>query len=187
MKKIWNRNVLIVLMLGGLLFLAGCPDQPQEKNPNEEKALTLVEQQVFDQINRYRTGQGLSALVIDERIVSQARKHSRDMAQGVSTFSHNGFNDRIAATGISYLSAAENIAYNQGYSDPATTAVNGWLKSPGHLQNIRGNFNFTGIGVVKNEDGVNYFTQLFMLTTLTTESEPREKAGIGPDSGFGKT
>lgn len=175
MKIIRNRIVLVFLMLCGLFLLAGCPDQPQEQNPNGENGLTGLERQVFDQINRYRTSQGLSALVIDERIVSQARNHSRNMAQGVTAFSHNGFNQRISATGISYLSAAENIATNQGYSDPATIAVNGWLQSPGHLQNIRGNFNFTGIGVAQNEAGGYYFTQIFMLTTLTAQGEPPPK------------
>ncbi|HEX3048508.1 MAG TPA: CAP domain-containing protein [Bacillota bacterium] len=175
MKKIWNRNVLIFLMLCGLWFLAGCPDQPQEKNSNQDNSLNGIEQQVFDQINRYRTSQGLSALVIDDRIVSQARTHSEDMAQGVTAFSHEGFNDRIAATGISYLSAAENIATNQGYDDPATQAVDGWLKSPGHLQNIRGNFNFTGIGVAQNQAGGYYFTQMFMLTTLNSQGDAPSK------------
>jgi uncharacterized protein YkwD len=175
MKRIWNQNALAFLILCGLLFLVGCPDQPQEQNPNGETALTEIERQVFNQINQYRASQGLSALVIDDRIVSQARNHSEDMAQGVSGFSHEGFNDRIADTGINYLSAAENIATNQGYSDPATVAVKGWLRSPGHLQNIRGNFNFTGIGVAQNEAGEYYFTQLFMLTTLTSQGDPPSK------------
>jgi uncharacterized protein YkwD len=32
-------------------------------------------------------------------------------------------------TKINYLSAAENIAYNQGHKNPDQVAVNGWIKS----------------------------------------------------------
>lgn len=54
------------------------------------------------------------------------------------------------------------MAYNQGVQDPATTAVRGWLKSPGHLRNIRGDYTLTGIGVAVNNKGEIFFTQVFL-------------------------
>ncbi|MBE8989650.1 CAP domain-containing protein [Nostoc sp. LEGE 12450] len=120
-----------------------------------------VEQSVFNQINSYRTSQRLPALTRNSAIDNQARIHSQNMASGKVPFGHTGFSERIKATGISYTSAGENVAYNQGYTDPATKAVQGWLKSPGHLANIRGNFNKTGIGVASNSAGKVYFTQIF--------------------------
>jgi uncharacterized protein YkwD len=88
------------------------------------------------------------------------------MASGAVAFSHDGFSERVQAIAlvIPYSGAAENVAYNQGHSDPATKAVEGWLKSTGHLANIKGNYNRTGIGIAKNAKGEYYFTQIFILS-----------------------
>ncbi|MBD2388379.1 CAP domain-containing protein [Cylindrospermum sp. FACHB-282] len=121
-----------------------------------------IEASVFEQINQYRASQGLAALTRNSAIDTQARTHSKNMASGQVPFGHNGFQQRVQATGISYSAAAENVAYNQGVSDPATAAVQGWLKSSGHLANIKGNYNLTGIGVASNSQGRIYFTQIFL-------------------------
>ncbi len=55
--------------------------------------------------------------------------------------------------------AAENVAYG---NMTAAKVVDGWLHSPGHKKNIEGNYNLTGIGTVQREDGVIYFTQIFI-------------------------
>ncbi|MEH2178777.1 CAP domain-containing protein [Nostoc sp.] len=121
-----------------------------------------LEQSIFNQINNYRISQGLPALTRNAAIDNQVRIHSQNMANGTVPFGHTGFSERVKATRISYRAAGENVAYNQGYSDPATIAVQGWLKSSGHLANIRGNYNLTGIGVAKNSQGAIYFTQMFI-------------------------
>ncbi|MEH1864016.1 MAG: CAP domain-containing protein [Nostoc sp.] len=123
---------------------------------------TALEQSVFNQINNYRTSQGLAKLTRNAAIDNQARIHSQNMASGKVPFGHTGFSERIKAIGIPYRAAGENVAYNQGYSDPATIAVQGWLKSPGHLANIKGNYDKTGIGVASNSKGAIYFTQIFL-------------------------
>ena len=57
----------------------------------------------------------------------------------------------------------ENVATNQGFPDPAETAVQGWLDSPPHRENIEGDFNLAGVGIAENADGLFYFTQIFAL------------------------
>lgn len=104
---------------------------------------------------------------MDAQISAQARAHSQAMANGRIPFSHNGFEQRIKAIAraVPYSGAAENVSYSQGYRDPAAVAVNGWLKSPGHLKNIEGKYGangLTGIGVAKNAKGEVYFTQIFI-------------------------
>ncbi|MEB3337507.1 MAG: hypothetical protein VKJ46_08605 [Leptolyngbyaceae bacterium] len=37
------------------------------------------------------------------------------------------------------------------------------MKSPGHLKNIKGQYNLTGIGIAKDSQGKYYFTQIFIL------------------------
>jgi uncharacterized protein YkwD len=125
---------------------------------------TTLERAAFNRINTYRAQRGLPALVWNETIANQARIHSQNMAAGRVPFGHNGFAARISATRIPYSSAAENVAWNMGYADPAQQAAQGWFKSPGHEQNIRGNFNQSAIGVARNAKGQVYFTQLFIKT-----------------------
>ncbi|MDZ8224337.1 CAP domain-containing protein [Nostoc sp. ChiVER01] len=134
-----------------------------------------LEEAVFKQINDYRVSQGLKKLTRNSAIDNQARIHSQDMAQGKVPFGHTGFSERVKAVGIPYSSAGENVASNYGYSDPVTTAVQGWLKSPGHLANIRGNFENTGIGVVVSNNGTNeiFFTQIFFTPKTTSATTPK--------------
>jgi uncharacterized protein YkwD len=124
----------------------------------------VIEESVFQQINDYRASQGLPAFTRNVAIDEQARTHSRNMANGTVPFDHSGLEQRIQSIGIAYSAASENIAHNQGYSDPATQAVKSWLDSPEHLANIKSNYNLAGIGVANNSQGEVYFTQIFLRT-----------------------
>jgi hypothetical protein len=123
---------------------------------------TNLEKSVFNQINQYRAKKGLKQLNLSEKISHQARIHSQNMATGKVPFSHQGFEQRVMAIPLKYSSAAENVAYNTGYSSPANEAVSGWLKSPGHLKNLQGKYNLTGVGVATNDKGEVYLTQIFL-------------------------
>ena len=127
-------------------------------------SLNNLEQSIHQQINEYRQSQNLPPLSLNSTISQQARLHSQAMAEGNIPFSHEGFDGRIAEISqtIPYSSVAENVATNQGYANPARQAVSGWLDSPGHYKNIVGNYDLTGIGVVENEVGEYYFTQIFL-------------------------
>ena len=122
-----------------------------------------LERSVVQQINQYRQQKGLGALRTNSTITQQARRHSQNMASS-GILSHDGFDGRVAAINktIRYRSAAENVAYNAGFSNPVAQAVTGWLNSPGHLENIVGNYSLTGVGVAKNSRGEYYFTQIFI-------------------------
>jgi uncharacterized protein YkwD len=125
---------------------------------------STLEKLVFEQINQYRVSQGLSKLTLNASISQQARIHSQNMAQGVVKFSHHGFEQRIKSIPLKYNSAAENVAFNIGYSEPSKQAVIGWLNSPGHLKNIHGQYTLTGVGVATNAKGEVYLTQIFLNT-----------------------
>jgi uncharacterized protein YkwD len=125
---------------------------------------SAMEQAILTQVNAYRQSKGLSPLVNDSRVTDQARRHSENMAAGRTPFGHTGFQDRVKAIAkvIPYQGAAENVAYNMGYKDPVTQAVQGWIKSTGHRQNMEGKYDLSGIGVAKNAKGEYYFTQVFI-------------------------
>ena len=139
--------------------------QPNNLAANNNNGIGDLERLTHQQINQYRISRNLPPLKLDKSISQQARIHSQNMAQDKVPFSHEGFEGRIASVSstISYRSAAENIAYNQGYRDPVERAVAGWIKSPGHHKNMIGNYNLTGIGMAKNSQGEYYFTQIFVL------------------------
>ena len=123
-----------------------------------------LEKLVFEEINKYRTSQGLSELILNTTITQQARIHSQNMANGRVQCGHHGFEKRVQAIPLKYIGAAENVAFNVGYSDPVKQAVIGWLNSPGHLKNIQGKFKLTGVGVSTNAKGEVYMTQIFINT-----------------------
>ncbi|MGK7931305.1 MAG: CAP domain-containing protein [Microcystaceae cyanobacterium] len=134
-------------------------------NNNNNASLIELEQEINRQVNQYRLSQQLPPLKMNARISQIARVYSQKMASKQATFSHDGFDQRVKAMqrSIPLRSAAENLAYLKGYPDLATTAVQGWINSPGHQKNMVGDFNVTGIGIAKNAAGEYYFTQLFLL------------------------
>jgi uncharacterized protein YkwD len=136
---------------------------PPSKTKNPSRFATL-EQAIHAQVNQYRQSQNLPPLKFDPRISEVARGHSQAMANGKVPFSHDGFDQRVdaIAKSIPYRSVAENLAFNEGFRDPVSQAVEGWLNSPGHLKNIQGDFDLTGVGVVKTAQNRYYFTQLFI-------------------------
>ena len=125
---------------------------------------TDLEKAIFNKINQYRVSKKLPKLKLNAKISKQARIHSQNMAKHQVPFSHNGFAKRVNTISISYKSAAENLAFNSGYDDPAEEAVKGWIKSSGHLKNIKGKYNLTGVGVAVNQEGEYFLTQIFILS-----------------------
>jgi uncharacterized protein YkwD len=128
-----------------------------------------MENKVKVLVDAERAKLGLAPLDMNETLRLIAREHSQDMASR-NYFSHvspEGIQpaDRITAAGLSYGAVAENIASNRGLPDPAAFAVQSWMTSPGHRNNILdamgGGFTQTGVGIAKRSDGTFFFTQIF--------------------------
>jgi uncharacterized protein YkwD len=126
-----------------------------------------VEKQTFKLINAYRDRNGFPPLHWNDKIADIARAHSRDMATGDVDFGHGGFDDRVdklKSLIAGFEGAGENVFYASNSDDIADRAVQGWLHSPHHLRNIRGDYNFSGIGVWRGKNGDIFFTQIFLKT-----------------------
>lgn len=86
--------------------------------------------------NNHRQSLGLSSLKLNNKLVQAAQNHSEWMNQH-NNLSHNeGVNDpgdRLIKVGYDWAVYGENIA--MGYAN-ASAVFAGWLKSPGHRQNI---------------------------------------------------
>ncbi len=120
------------------------------------------EQKMLQLVNEERIRDGKKALVWDEKLAVVARAHSIDMFKR-GYFSHQNPDgqspfDRMAAAGITYQSAGENLAYAAN----VTLAHSGLMRSPGHRANIlEEDFGKVGIGVIDGGIYGKMFTQNF--------------------------
>ncbi len=137
----------------------------------ERKPVTVfdLERKAFELLNYQREIQGLCRLDWNDEMAEIARLHSQDMAVK-SYFSHTGsdgsqVNERADQRGVrNWQAIGENIAYNRGFENPVEFAVERWLKSPSHKQNLlNGQWKESGVGIAVTADGTYYFTQVFVL------------------------
>lgn len=135
--------------------------QDETANSAQNTSVSAIEKAVIDLTNVERQKAGLKPLQIDEKLMASARQKSADMSKN-NYFDHNSPTlgspfDLMKANGVTYRSAAENIAMGQR---TAEEVVKAWMESPGHRQNIlTPEFTHIGIGFVQNG---NYWTQQFI-------------------------
>jgi uncharacterized protein YkwD len=135
--------------------------------PSFAAAATSVERRAFDLINEQRIASGEQAFVWDADLTRMARLHSEHMLE-------QNFFDHVGPDGKDMLARAhaceiygwrvlgENIAFNQGFDDPAAFAVERWMRSSKHRTNIlNAQFSRSGLGVALARDGRIFFTQVF--------------------------
>ena len=120
------------------------------------------EAQMFALVNQARLANGLAPFTLDAALADVARRHSADMvARGY--FGHinpDGLDpfERMAAAGITYTSAAENI----GWAGDATLAHNALMSSPAHRTNLLNpQLGRIGVGIVRKDSMHIMVTQLF--------------------------
>jgi uncharacterized protein YkwD len=148
---------------------------------------TEMEKHVHALVNLERTKNGLTALMFDASISAVARKYSEDMAKR-DYFNHVSpegatLADRFRVGGVQVgrFGCGENIFkcpqvkvsyYNRSgvlvseeyysQSEIDELAVKGWMKSPGHRDNILNrNWSAEGIGIAISAGGDVYVTQDF--------------------------
>lgn len=131
---------------------------------HDHSALQSIEWEVVELVNQERAKRNLKPLRADDKLSVVARMKSKDMAEK-NYFSHDSPTygspfDMMKKHGISFKSAAENIAAGQ---TTAQQVVTGWMNSEGHRENILNpNFDTIGVGYVKGGSNGHYWTQLFI-------------------------
>lgn len=173
--RIW---ALGAAALATLLCVAspGVPAQERQR-----PSASALEAQAHRRINAHRRAKGLPPLEYDARIAAAARRHSEAMAAGKVRMGHEGFEARgnRIAEAIPLKAMAENVGFNTYPVDRAVPeAVSGWLASPGHRENIEGDYDLTGIGVARGPRGAWYYTQIFVK-----RSSPRSNSLRNPTIG----
>lgn len=115
---------------------------------------------IVELVNEERAKAGLSSVTLD---VAACRAAQIRAVEIVKSFSHTRPDGRSFATalqeqGINYRMSGENIAWGQRSPEQVMEA---WMNSAGHRANIlKESFTHIGVGYYQ-ENGVNYWTQLF--------------------------
>lgn len=122
-----------------------------------------LEKELLTLINQKRAAYGLSNLSFDTALQKTARAKAEDLVAN-NYFSHNSPTygtpfEMMKSFGVTYKTAGENIAGNSTLEG----AVNAWMNSQGHRENILNNaYNLTGIGVVKSNTYGYVMVQMFV-------------------------
>ena len=143
----------------------------------QAEEINEVERKIHDGINAQRIKSGRHPLQWDGGLAQIARAHSNDMATrdyyDHDTLEGLGPTDRLHRAGLScrketHWGIAENIAITIELSNmnlAASDAVQGWIDSLGHLQNLLGTkHHATGVGAAYGKwEGYKalYLTQVF--------------------------
>ncbi len=119
-----------------------------------------IEIEILELINEYRITNGLSTLTGNGTVKAVAFTHTDYMIE-VDNVSHDNFFVRKQSLqeNANAIRVSENVAY--GYTT-ASSVVNAWINSPGHRENIVGNFTDFDISAEQDEDGNWYYTNIFI-------------------------
>jgi len=124
-----------------------------------KKDETQLSNEILERINQYRSSMGLQKLINNSSAKTQALCHSEYQGNNY-IISHIGRSTRANKVFESEHASlyGENVAY--GFTD-IEKLVQAWINSESHRKNIEGDFNYTGIGSITNNQGVLYYTQIF--------------------------
>jgi uncharacterized protein YkwD len=119
-----------------------------------------IEVEILDELNIYRKALGLGELRSMAELSVESEGHNKYMIdEGV--VSHDNFS--LRASQLMNQIGAKAVGENVGYGYRTSEAVvNAWLKSEGHRKNVEGDYTHFGISVRQDENGKNYFTNIFI-------------------------
>ncbi|GAB4232310.1 MAG: hypothetical protein Kow0049_15200 [Stanieria sp.] len=144
------------------------PNSNNQVNPNGQPDLTQIQQRVHEQVNQYRASQGLPPVQLDSRINEQMQAYAQQMANAGQLLNHQGMDQRaqvvlnsIPHKGYAYYEN-EHLCSGGCNGDSATSAVQGWINSSGHRNNMLSQTELTGIGVAVDGQGNYYIAQMFI-------------------------
>ncbi|HEX2064228.1 MAG TPA: CAP domain-containing protein, partial [Acidimicrobiales bacterium] len=154
-------------------------------------AIDAEEQKLLDLINQYRATNGRNRLAFQTDVTRAAAWMSRDMATR-NRFSHTdsrgrSMSTRLTQCGVSYTSAAENIAAGQ---TTAQAVFDAWKASSGHNTNmLRTGVTAAGIGRAYNANSTykTYWTFNVTNTSVSSSSSTTTTTGSSTTSTIAAT
>lgn len=186
MKIHTYSKVIAVACLGAL---ASCATPTKTKRMPVSASLhpdSSLSGQVLQEVNSYRSAHGASELQRHAGLDRLAQEHCEYLRQHRGTFtlygknvSHIGFEGRtlVAQERYQMASVSENVAAAQNPGkNPGPTLVKLWANSKPHEFNMRSDWSHTGIGLVVDDDGMVFCTEIF-ATVNNSQLITRQKFG----------
>lgn len=159
MKTLYSKIYCILVCLALLVCIVSCSKDDSSKDIEKQEVLSIAEE-ILQLVNVHRVSIGKEPLEMNALATDLAEEHTLYMIVQ-NDISHDDFDERsnrlFAEENASRT--GENVAYGQR---SAQAVMEAWLNSSGHRKNIEGDFTHIGIGVIKNDAGVYYFTQIFL-------------------------
>jgi uncharacterized protein YkwD len=156
-RMVGRKQVAVALLVvGACSWLAGAVKVAR---------LESIERKIFAAVNREREERGIPPLKLNAKLGEAATGHLGWM-MNKRMLSHHfegepELTNRVAATGLRFNSAAENVAFATEWEDIHP----GLMRSPGHRANILSTkYDEVGIAVALGQDGY-YAVQNFAHTT----------------------
>lgn len=148
------RRTLLILSAGGLVAaLAGC--RTTDVLPTGDDLSEVQTEGALPIVNTLRQKKGLAGLARKPEAEVAALFQAKRMAKAGKMSHLIGFNDsfldRMKATEVP-LPAAENIATGQ---DSVERAVQAWIDSKKHLENMLGTYQGLGVAVARHSSSAN--------------------------------
>ncbi|OXG00532.1 Cysteine-rich secretory protein family protein [Flavobacterium araucananum] len=165
MKKMMYAMMFVVIFI----TMNSCSADNAEATENSSTTEALVKNYTYNDseietmklINDYRVSIGLNALEAINHISYKCEEHNIYMIAN-NVVDHNDFTARSnnIITLLGAKKVGENVAYNYKTSD---AAVKAWLESPGHKENIVGDYTHFGLSVtIDAKTGKKYYTNIFV-------------------------
>jgi uncharacterized protein YkwD len=156
-----------IVPMAFLFTLISCSSNETEETTSPRPELienydyNSSELQLADLINEHRVSLGLNPLQLINHVSYKSEEHNAYMIAR-KVVNHDLFpqrSDNIIEV-LGAVKVNENVAYNFVSS---SSALNAWLNSPGHKENIEGNFTHFGISIREDaETGKKYYTNIFI-------------------------
>lgn len=158
------RALLLVAVICTMNSCSSDSSETQTVDAVAEKvtlySYNTIEIETMNLINAHRISKGLNPLEKINHMSYKSEEHDNYMIAN-NVVNHNDFvarSENIMKT-LGAKSVSENIAYN--YNTPQAV-LNAWLASPGHKENIEGNFTHFGIAIKADPaTGKKYYTNIF--------------------------
>ncbi|MBO7380192.1 MAG: CAP domain-containing protein [Neisseriaceae bacterium] len=149
----------IGVSLGGNIPLDKSPKVSSNQSVNIPETRLQQELNIeLNELNQYRTQQGLKPLQRNESLDAYAATRAKELSQ---QFSHTRPNGKNALSYVrNFVETAENIAQNNAADGKAI--IEQWKNSPEHAKNMANPvFRAVGLGVYADASGKIYWVQVF--------------------------
>jgi uncharacterized protein YkwD len=154
-----------LLPIAILFTLVSCSPEDSSEDVSSSKVENFsyneTELDMMSRINDYRTSVGLNALEPINHISFKSEEHNEYMITN-DVVGHYYFETRSnnIKQVLGAVKVSENIAYNYNTNN---AALNAWINSEGHKDNIEGDYTHFGISIKTNpNNGRKYYTNIFM-------------------------